>query len=157
MMKIGLNTNTFHAAPMDDIIQLAQQFGIRHLELWGSNLAPNGQPAVNLYAFSDKDLERSKRQIEEAGLTVGALSSGLGLDPTICDDPEAFSAELVRTVEAAAFFGAKVVNHYSDKIQPGTVPELAKLHCYFDAACRRAEPHPGKHAGDHPRVCFPQF
>lgn len=139
MMKIGLNTNTFHAAPMDDIIQLAQQFGIRHLELWGSNLAPNGQPAVNLYAFSDKDLERAKRQIEEAGLTVGALSSGLGLDPTICDDPEAFSAELVRTVEAAAFFGAKVVNHYSDKIQPGTVPELAKLHCYFDAACRRAE------------------
>lgn len=54
-------------------------------------------------------------------------------------DPEAFSRELVATVEAAAFFGAKVVNHYSDKIQPGTVPEIDRLHRYFDAALKRAK------------------
>ena len=139
MMKIGLNTNTFPAETLDVLIPMAKDFGIQYLELWGSNLEPNGKTPVNAYAFSDKDLEKAKKQIADAGLSVGALSSGLGLDPRMADDPETFSAELVATVEAAAFFGAKVVNHYSDKIQPGTVPEIQKLHRYFDAAVKRAE------------------
>lgn len=74
-----------------------------------------------------------------AALVVGSISSGLGLDTKMTSDPEAFSRELTATVEAAAFFGTKVVNHYSDKIQPGTKPEIERLHRYFDAALRRAE------------------
>ena len=139
MMKIGLNTNTFPGETLDNLIPMAKDFGIRYLELWGSNLEPNGKPAVNFYAFSDKDLQKAKAQIEDAGLIVGCISSGLGLDTTMTSDPEAFSEELVATVEAAAFFGAKVVNHYSDKIQPGKTPEIGRLHEYFDAALRRAE------------------
>ncbi|MGN1008588.1 MAG: sugar phosphate isomerase/epimerase family protein, partial [Butyricicoccus sp.] len=139
MLKIGLNTNTFPGEKLDTLIPMAKDFGIKYLELWGSNLESNGKAEVNPYAFLDKDLEKAKKQIEDAGLTVGSLSSGLGLDPKMVDDAEAFSAELVATVEAAAFFGAKVVNHYSDKIQPGTTPEIDKLHRYFDAAVKRAE------------------
>ena len=130
MMKIGLNTNTFPGETLDVLIPMAKDFGIKYFELWGSNLESNGKPAVNFYAFSDK---------EDAGLVVGSISSGLGLDTKMTSDPEAFSRELVATVEAAAFFGAKVVNHYSDKIQPGTTPEIDRLHQYFDAALKRAE------------------
>lgn len=139
MMKIGLNTNTFAGDKLDVLIPLAKEFGIKYLELWGSNLESNGRDEVNSYAFSDKDLSKAKEQIKKAGLTVGALSSGLGLDTMMTKDAKAFSDELVATVEAAAFFGAKVVNHYADKIQPGTVPEIEKLHRYFDAALKRAE------------------
>ncbi|WNX84249.1 sugar phosphate isomerase/epimerase family protein [Agathobaculum sp. NTUH-O15-33] len=138
MMKIGLNTNTFAGEPLAVLLPMAKDFGITYLELWGSNLAPNGAAPVNFYAFSDKDLQTAKRQIADAGLLVGSVSSGLGLDTKMTSDPEAFSRELVATVEAAAFFGAKVVNHYSDKIQPGTTPELGRLHDYFDAALKRA-------------------
>lgn len=139
MMKIGLNTNTFPGETLDVLLPMAKDFGIQYLELWGSNLESNGKPAVNSFAFSDKDLEKAKKQIEDAGLTVGSISSGLGLDTKMTSDPKAFSDELVATVEAAAFFGAKVVNHYSDKIQPGLVPEIDRLHAYFDAATKRAE------------------
>ncbi len=139
MMKIGLNTNTFPGETLDVLIPMAKDFGIKYFELWGSNLESNGKPAVNFYAFSDKDLDKAKKQIEDAGLVVGSISSGLGLDTKMTSDPEAFSRELVATVEAAAFFGAKVVNHYSDKIQPGTTPEIDRLHQYFDAALKRAE------------------
>ena len=139
MMKIGLNTNTFPGETLDVLIPLAKDFGIHHLELWGSNLEPNGKESVNFYAFSDKNLRKAKEQAEAAGMTVGALSSGLGLDTQMTSDPELFSQELVTTVEAAAFFGAKVVNHYSDKIQPGLTPEIERLHQYFDAAVKRAE------------------
>lgn len=138
-MKIGLNTNTFPGEKLDVLIPMAKDFGIRYLELWGSNLESNGKEAVNYYAFSDKDLKKAKKQIEDAGLTVGSVSSGLGLDSMMTSDPKAFSDELVAAVEAAAFFGARVVNHYSDKIQPGTVPELGRLHEYFDAALKKAE------------------
>ncbi|WP_283674994.1 sugar phosphate isomerase/epimerase family protein [Butyricicoccus sp. Marseille-Q5471] len=139
MMRIGLNTNTFAGEQLDVLLPLAKEFGICYLELWGSNLEPNGKKAVNGFAFSDKNLEKAKKQIEDAGLTVGAISSGLGLDTQMTSDPEAFSKELVATVEAAAIFGAKIVNHYSDKIQPGTTPEIDRLHQYFDAALARAE------------------
>ena len=80
MMKIGLNTNTFPGETLDVLIPLAKDFGIHHLELWGSNLEPNGKESVNFYAFSDKNLRKAKEQAEAAGMTVGALSSGLGLD-----------------------------------------------------------------------------
>lgn len=139
MMKIGLNTNTFPGETLDVLLPMAKDFGIQYLELWGSNLDSNGKPAVNSFAFSDKDLQKAKKQIEDAGLTVGCISSGLGLDTKMTSDPETFSKELVATVEAAAFFGAKIVNHYSDKIQPGTTPEIDRLHQYFDAALIRAE------------------
>ncbi|MDO5548762.1 MAG: sugar phosphate isomerase/epimerase family protein [Eubacteriales bacterium] len=139
MMKIGLNTNTFPSEALDVLIPMAKDFGIRYLELWGSNLEPNGKPSASIYGFSDKDLEKAKKQVEDAGLVIGSLSSGLGLDPGITCDPEAFSKELVATVEAAHFFGAKVINHYADKIHPGTTPELEKLHKYFDAALAKAE------------------
>lgn len=139
MMKIGLNTNTFPGASLEVLLPMAKDFGIDHLELWGSNLESNGKEKVNFYAFSDKDLDKAKKQIEAAGMTVGCISSGLGLDTLMTSDPEAFSKELVATVEAAYFFGAKVVNHYSDKIQPGVTPEIWRLHQYFDAALKRAE------------------
>lgn len=139
MMKIGLNTNTFPGETLDVLIPMAKDFGIKYLELWASNLESNGKPAVNFYAFSDKNLEKAKKQIENAGLIVGSISSGLGLDTKMTSDPATFSCELVATVEAAAYFGAKVVNHYSDKIQPGTTPEIDRLHQYFDAALKRAE------------------
>ncbi|MGI6007236.1 MAG: sugar phosphate isomerase/epimerase family protein [Ruminococcus sp.] len=139
MLKLGLNTNTFPGESLDVLLPMAKDFKIKYLELWGSNLEPGNREPVNFYAFSDKDLEKAKKQIEEAGLTVGALSSGLGLDTGITSEPEKFAKELTATVEAAAFFGAKVVNHYSDKIQPGLEPEIDRLHRYFDSAVKRAE------------------
>jgi len=139
MMKIGLNTNTFPGETLDVLLPMAKDFGIKYLELWGSNLESNGTAAVNFHAFSDKDLNKAKKQLGVAGVIVGSISSGLGLDAKMTSDPEAFSKELVAAVEAAAYFDAKVVNHYSDKIQPGTTPEINRLHQYFDAAVKRAE------------------
>lgn len=60
MMKIGLNTNTFPGETLDVLIPMAKDFGIKYFELWGSNLESNGKPAVNFYAFSDKDLDKAK-------------------------------------------------------------------------------------------------
>lgn len=54
MMKIGLNTNTFAGEQLDVLLPLAKEFGICYLELWGSNLEPNGKKTVNGFAFSIK-------------------------------------------------------------------------------------------------------
>ncbi len=78
MMKIGLNTNTFPAETLDVLIPMAKDFGIQYLELWGSNLEPNGKTPVNAYAFSDKDLEKAKNRLRMQACRLAHYHPGLG-------------------------------------------------------------------------------
>lgn len=137
-MKFGLNVDSFHGEQFNTLIPLLMDLGIKYIELWAPNLAQKG-PVVSEFAFSDKDLKTAKDQLDKAGIQVACIGCGIGLDEEFTKDAGAYSDEFVKTVEAAAFFGAKYVNHYSTKIQIADRPDVEALKKYWAAGLKRAE------------------
>jgi sugar phosphate isomerase/epimerase len=138
-MKYGISSDTFANESLDIVLSLAKEFGTKYVELWASNLGSNGSPAVSRYAYSDKDIQKAKAQFEEAGCLVSCLAASLGNDESFCKrGPEEFSRELVIAVDAAHFFGAHIINHYSTYLCRDAVPNMDLLHKCWDAALERA-------------------
>jgi sugar phosphate isomerase/epimerase len=139
MMKYGISSDTFVNEYLENILPLAQEFGVRYIELWGSNLERNENAPVHRYAFSDKNIEKAKKQLDDAGCSVSCLTFGIGNDPEFYKDLDAYKHEFSVAIDAAAFFGAKVINHYCTHIFRELEPDFDFLHRYWDDAIRRAE------------------
>jgi sugar phosphate isomerase/epimerase len=138
-MKIGLNANTFSASDdLEGVCKLANEFGIQYLELWANNLEETGE-SCNKFAFKGKDINTAKRIIGDYGLGVCCVTFGCGLDRQFVNNPRLFSDEFVRSVDIAAEFGAKVINHYIDEIHPYPNIDFGFLEKFFCAPIRRAE------------------
>lgn len=137
-MKIGLSTNNFSNESISDIIRTAKSFDISHLELWASNLDQTGKPD-NPYTYKNRDVDKAYEEITKAGMHVGAVASGIGLEEEFTEDRKQFSKELVHAVEIAHRFGAGVVLHYGVGFFRNTRPDIEKLKLYWQDAIDAAE------------------
>ena len=137
-MKIGLNTNTFPGAPLPDIIALAKKLGVGYLELWASNLDTNAQ-AANQYSFANKNVAGAKKLIDEAGLKVGCLAFGMGLDKAFFESPEAYAKEFLCAIETARAWGVNRVLHYGVGLFDGYEMDVDKLARFWSEPIALAE------------------
>ncbi len=137
-MKIGLSTNNFSGESISEIIQTAKGLGITELELWAGNLAQTGRPD-NPYTYKDRDVDRAYEEITRAGMHVGVVASGIGLEEEYTADRKQFSEELVHAVEIAHRFGAGVVLHYGVGFFRNTKPDINRLKLYWQDGIDAAE------------------
>ncbi|MCC8025540.1 MAG: sugar phosphate isomerase/epimerase [Clostridium sp.] len=138
MMKIGMSTNNFSSEPISDIIRTAKSFDIWNFELWAVNLDKTGEPD-NPYTYKNRDVDKAYEEITGAGLHVGVVASGIGLQEEFTADRKQFSEELVHAVEIAHRFGAGVVLHYGVGFFRNSLPDIEKLKLYWQDAIDAAE------------------
>jgi sugar phosphate isomerase/epimerase len=138
-MKLGLNANTFAASDnLEGVCKLANEFGIKHLELWATNLEETKE-SINKFAFKGRDIKKAKKIIDNHGLRVCCITFGCGLDRQFVNSPQLFSDEFVRAVDIAAELGAEVINHYMDEIHPYPNIDFAYLERFWKAPINHAE------------------
>jgi len=138
-MKLGLNANTFAASDnMESVCGLANEFGIKYLELWATNLEKT-DGSINRFAFKGTDIQKAKKVIADHGLLVCVIGFGCGLDRYFVNSPQLFSDELMRAIDIAAELGAKVINHYIDEIHPYPKLDYKYLDKFFKAPLEYAE------------------
>lgn len=138
MMKIGLSTNNFSSETIPQIIQTAKSFGVSDLELWAVNLEKTGA-LDNPYSYKNRDVKKAYEEISNAGLHVGVVASGIGLEEEYTEDRKQFSKELVHAVELAHQFGAEVVLHYGVGFFRNSKPDIERLKLYWQDAIDAAE------------------
>jgi sugar phosphate isomerase/epimerase len=138
-MKLGLNGMTLSKTDnLESILQLCNEFGIEHLELWAHN-CENAGDTIHRYAYKGKDIKKAKSLIESYGIHVCCVAFGSGFDPEFSKKRELFSRELARAVEVAAEMGAGIVNHYCANVLPSANIDIAHLAGYWEPAIKRAE------------------
>lgn len=138
-MKIGLSTNNFAGESIPDIIKTAQSFGIKDLELWSVNLDKTEDVGRCPYAYQGRDVEKAFEEIQEAGMHVGVVASGIGLEEQYTEDPRWFAKELVHAVEIAHRCRAEVVLHYGVGLFRDIKPDIERLKLYWQDAIDAAE------------------
>jgi sugar phosphate isomerase/epimerase len=139
MMKYGISSDTFVNESLDTILPLVKEFGVKYIELWGSNLEMRSDIPIHKYVFSDKNIKKAEKQLEKAGCRVSCLTYGIGNDPDYYKDLDAYKREFNVAIETASYFGAKVINHYSTNICKSIKPDFDLLHRYWDEAVEKAE------------------
>lgn len=137
-MKIGLSTNNFSSECISSVIKTAESFQVSDLELWAVNLDQTGR-LDNPYSYKNRDVDKAYEEIANAGLHVGVVASGIGLEEEFTEDRRQFSEELVHAVEIARRFGAKVVLHYGVGFFRNTKPDINRLKLYWQDAVDAAE------------------
>lgn len=138
-MKIGINLDAFRDEPLEQVIPEVQKMKIKYVELWASNLDSLDGGKTHKWSYFNKDLEKAKRQLDEAGLKVQIMSFGFGLDPEVCQDVPRFKKELIRTLEVAKEFGAPYVIHHVRDIVRQYEVDLPLMHQYWDEPIKKAE------------------
>ena len=138
MMKVGLSTNNFSGESISQVIQTAKSFEISYLELWAVNLEHTGK-LDNPYSYKNRNVDKAYEEINKAGMQVGVVASGIGLEEEFTKDRKQFSQELVHAVEIAHKFGAEVVLHYGVGIFGNTKPNIEQLKLYWQDAIDAAE------------------
>lgn len=138
-MKIGLNLDAFRDEPLENIIPEVQRMKIKYVEMWASNLDSLDGGNTHKWSYTNKDIQKAKRLLADAGLKVQIVTFGFGLDPECCQDIPRFRRELINTLEAAKEFGAPyVIHHVRDIVRQETV-DLALMHQYWDDPIKKAE------------------
>ena len=138
MMMVGLSTNNFSGESISQVIQTAKSFEISYLELWAVNLEHTGK-LDNPYSYKNRNVDKAYEEINKAGMQVGVVASGIGLEEEFTKDRKQFSQELVHAVEIAHKFGAEVVLHYGVGIFGNTKPNIEQLKLYWQDAIDAAE------------------
>lgn len=138
MMKIGLSTNNFDSESISEIIKTAESFDVSNFELWAVNLDQTGR-LDNPYTYKNRDVDKAYEEITNAGMHVGVVASGIGLEEEFTADRKQFSEELVHAVEIAHKFGAGVVLHYGVGFFRNTRPDINRLKLYWQDAIDAAE------------------
>ncbi len=117
-MKLGLNCNTFSQSDkLESVLQLANEFGLKYLELWASNLEETDL-SINKYAFKGKDTSTALKLVKDHGLEICCVAFGGGLDRYFVNNSDVFVEEFKRAIDFAKESGAQVINHYIDEIYP---------------------------------------
>lgn len=137
-MKIGLNLDAFRDEPLESVIPECLKMGIKNVELWASNLDNLGEP-THKWSYFNKNLEKAKRQLDEAGLKVCITSFGFGLDYDCCQDVERFKRELIKTIETAKYFDCPYVIHHIRDIVRKYNPDVELVRPYWEDAIKKAE------------------
>jgi sugar phosphate isomerase/epimerase len=138
-MKLGLNGMTLSETDdLESILNIANGFGTKHLELWAHNCEDVGE-TIHQYAYKGKNLKKAKDLIAAHGINVCCVAFGCGFDPLFSKEQELFSRELARAVEVAAEMGAGIVNHYCANVLPSENIDIAYLAGYWEPAIKRAE------------------
>lgn len=137
-MKIGMSTNNFPTESIEQIIKNAKQFGIEYLELWAVNLETLG-PLDNPYSYKNRNTEKVKELLQNSGVKVGVVASGIGLEKQFTRDRKEFVKELIHAVELAHEFGAGVVLHYGPGLLTDDTLNVDRLRLYWQDAADLAE------------------
>lgn len=138
-MKIGINLDAFRDEPLEQLIPDVEKMNIHYVELWASNLDSLDQGKTNKWSYFNKDIEKAKHQLADAGLNVQILTFAFGLDPEVCRDIPRFQKELIRTLEVAKELGAPYVIHHVRDIARQYEVDLPLMHQYWDIPIRKAE------------------
>lgn len=112
----GQQLSSTHTLPQ--LLDVLDSFDVKALELWPSNvLGRNGTPEEN-ERWENRDVDAAARLIRERGFTVCCVTLGFWAAPHCfaSGGGAAFTDALRGTVDAAATFGAKLVNCYSTGI-----------------------------------------
>lgn len=131
-MKIAISGETpAKAYSFEDFLEIVQRLGISAIEIWPENLPT--QDGANAYSrsYSGRNLQKTKRVLNQYGITVACASFGGAFDKTYTKNTEIYTKELIECIKAAYELNAKFVNSYLYHISMESSPDydyLAKLY-----------------------------
>lgn len=138
-MKIGINLDAFRDEPLEQIIPEVKKMKIRYVELWASNMDSLDGGKTHKWSYFNKDLEKAKKQLQEADLKVQIVTFGFGLEPEYCKNVPLFQKELIKTLEVAKELGAPYVIHHVRDIVRQYEADTELMHQYWDVPIKKAE------------------
>lgn len=125
-MKLGISGQALgYVMPFADIIRTGKKYGIKDYEIWPCNVGANDD-----YGLVDLSETKELLEREEVRLYCVTLSAGYS---SAAADPQVYRDYLIHAIDAAAFLGAKVVNHYCCNVCPGDVPDFDRMEKYWRA------------------------
>lgn len=137
-MKIGLNLDTFGEKTLDELIPICKQLDISNVEIWASNLIKTDN-SFHPRSYSGKDLTLTKKMLRDSNVYASAVSFGFGLDAEYCKDSDLYSAELIKTIEAAHYLESPYVIFHIRDIRRQFNLDIKILEPYISDALKRAE------------------
>ena len=84
--------------------------------------------------FEPLDYKAAKKKLDAAGISVGCLASGIGLEKEMANDHRKFAAELKNAIKIAHEVGAKTLLHYGTELFTSGNPDFMKLKLYWQDA-----------------------